>query len=936
MNSAMSTRPALRSRLPVLLALSAFLLSACGLFVSPDKHVERAKEHLAKTEYNAAMAQLKTALEDDPNHVPARLMLAEVHLQLGDLPSAEKELKRAEQAGAPTPQLRDLRYRILAAGRRIDDLARELESDTETGPPHRLVLESIVLSARGDLDGAEQKVRAALQDAPGDAEATIELARLLAGRGHADEAITLLHGVKGAQAMQARAQFMEGTLMLTRGQYQVGRELLASANDKARGQLPMPDQIAIAVALTEANLALNDVAAASTSLETVRKRVPESLAAHYLAARLAMLKNDPQTAIAECNRLLTKMPDYAPARLLLGAAHLSRGSFEQAEAALSPLIAQQPDNVAARKLMAQVYLGRNQPAKAQQMLAAVNANGNADPQLDWIMGAALLQTGDVGGLSRLERSVTATPDDGQKRITLARAYLAANQPDKAAEVLKGLPANSPQQSQAQSLVVLASVAGKPPAVARREIDALVEKHPKDVSMLATAGVYLASIGDATRSKELLDRAVALDATANDARFALASLAARSGDMPGAESQLQAIIKTDPKQQQARVGMAELAWLRGDRDSARKWLEDAIGADPGAVDARVRLAQLAFVQGDAPRGRDLLNQAVGVATDKQMALNSAGQVLARAGLADEALAKFSEASAAGSTEGTLNAARLHLEANRRSEARQLAESVPSESPRRADAQRLLIELEARDGKIESALARARALARKDATAADLREVDGDVYSIAQRRDAARDAYADAYRQVATGQRAVKIFQMRRALNEQQPERTLTEWLKRSPRDATSRRLLAAFYESVGRREDAQAEYERLLADEQIDPISLNNLAWLLHERGDARAVELAKKAYFGAPGVGEIADTYGWILVQTNKVPEGLTVLERALAAAPANPDIQYHAASAYARAGQRDRARQLLEQALHTESKVAWRDDAAKLLESVKAQGSAN
>jgi len=59
------------------------------------------------------------------------------------------------------------------------------------------------------------------------------------------------------------------------------------------------------------------------------------------------------------------------------------------------------------------------------------------------------------------------------------------------------------------------------------------------------------------------------------------------------------------------------------------------------------------------------------------------------------------------------------------------------------------------------------------------------------------------------------------------------------------VLAAYYETSGRSAEAIAEYEQLLAADRIDPAGLNNLAWMLHARGDARAVTLAKRAYDAA-------------------------------------------------------------------------------------------
>jgi Flp pilus assembly protein TadD len=139
--------------------------------------------------------------------------------------------------------------------------------------------------------------------------------------------------------------------------------------------------------------------------------------------------------------------------------------------------------------------------------------------------------------------------------------------------------------------------------------------------------------------------------------------------------------------------------------------------------------------------------------------------------------------------------------------------------------------------------------------------------------------------------------------------------------------------VGRSDEAIAEYEKLAEQKPPHPAILNNLAWLLHEKGDARALDLAQQAHLAAPKVPEIADTYGWILVQRNQAAEGLSVLQAAMSGAPGNPDIQYHVAAAYAQAGQQKKAAELLREALKSGKQFRSREAAESLLMSIRAAG---
>jgi putative PEP-CTERM system TPR-repeat lipoprotein len=919
------------SRIILVVVAFGVALTACDAWVSAQTRVERAQQQLDKANYRAAMTDLKTALEEEPNNVAARVLLARLSLQLGDIESADKEIARAIAAGATAEQVSEVQFETLLTQQRFDDLAKLLEKSP--APANRRALYvARVQSAQGKATDAEQTLKAALEAAPDDGDLLLESARLAASRGDMQPAMDLPERITKSPAAQVRAQMLRGSIRLARGQHREALDELLKVQEGGRTILSIPEKLSLATFITEAHLALEDADAADQSLRMLDQWAPQVATTHYLHARVAMLKRDPATVVTECQKALRADPQHLQAQLLLAAAHLGQGSLEQAEETLDRLLATQ-DNLAARKLLAQVHLARGQPQRAQAVLGSIMQNADRDPQLDWLMGSALLQSGSgASALQHMERGIAAMPDSVDRRIELATAYLAARQPAKAIEILNAVPKDAPSAPRAKALLVLASAAGKSPAEARAEIDNLTARAQDDPALLTAAGSYLASGSDLGKSRALLERAIQLDPKATTAHMVLARLLIRLRDLDGAQAQLEEVVRNDARNQQARLGLSELAWTRGDKDASRKWLEEAISVDPSAVDARLRLAQMAFIGGDSNRGRDLLNQAVEVADDKKVALNGAGKVLARAGLSDEALNKFGAASAAGLPEGDLNAAQLQLDLNRPQQARKILESGLSRNPGWREASQLLIQVDARSGQVDRALARARTLAG-DAPAEVVSEAEGDVYAIAGKGAQAIESYEAAQRKRPTSALALKLFDMRRIAKVTPVESSLTQWLQRNPGDAPMRQLLAGYYEGTGRSADAIAEYEQLATQKPPDPAVLNNLAWLLHEKGDARALEMAQQAHKAAPHVAEIADTYGWILVQNNQATAGLDVLQTALSSAPGNPDIQYHVAAAYAKAGQQQKAAQLLRESLKSGKPFRSRAAAESLLSQIHASG---
>ena len=81
----------------------------------------------------------------------------------------------------------------------------------------------------------------------------------------------------------------------------------------------------------------------------------------------------------------------------------------------------------------------------------------------------------------------------------------------------------------------------------------------------------------------------------------------------------------------------------------------------------------------------------------------------------------------------------------------------------------------------------------------------------------------------------------------------------------------------------------------------------------------------------IADTYGWLLMQRDKVKEGFNILEAAAKAAPDNVEIQAHYGIALSRVGEKEKAIEVLEAALDDGAGFAERKLAEETLRRLKA-----
>jgi Flp pilus assembly protein TadD len=128
--------------------------------------------------------------------------------------------------------------------------------------------------------------------------------------------------------------------------------------------------------------------------------------------------------------------------------------------------------------------------------------------------------------------------------------------------------------------------------------------------------------------------------------------------------------------------------------------------------------------------------------------------------------------------------------------------------------------------------------------------------------------------------------------------------------------------------AEALYNRVLEEVPNNELALNNLATILAEMpgraGDAlQRIDQAIEFHGSRPA---FLDTKGSILLLQDRCQEAVECLEQATAVVVPDPRFVFHLAVAYWRTDQKDKARQLLQQALNkdlenqmlTQSDLRW------------------
>jgi len=893
-----------------------------------DEYFNEARSYLSKGEARSAIIQLKNALQQDPGHIESRLLLGTLYLRLNDGPAAEKEFGRAGQLGAE-PKRWLLGYgQALLMQHKYQEVLDKLLPDESLEPATRaavLAMRGQTLLAQGERDKAVAAYDAALALDENNVLVLHGRVQMLMQDRKYDEAL-----VDAAAMVEAYPDNAEGHLIKAELHRQLKQLDLAESHFKRAVELAAGNVRGhvglglVHVAQGKTDEALADVAA-------MRKRFKDVPFASYIHALAAYQKGDLDTASEQLQLVLRSIPDQLQAQLLYGVVNYAQGNYQLAEDYLTRIHSQMPNEVMVGKLLAATRMKLNDPERAIAVLERMSANNPKDAQLMALLGTAYMQAGNnTKGAEFMGQAVEIAPDQALLRTQLAVGQLAAGDTPSAISELEQAVKLGQDVLQADVLLVLsylkAGDTGKALEVGQR----LRKRMPDSPIPANILGLAYLSAMDFEKSRESFTAALKLDPNFLVADMNLARLALAMQKPEQAARHYQAILVKQPDHEAAMLGLASLAQVRGDKTEMEKWVTRAHEANPDSAHPTVLLVELLLQKGEALKAMALLNGLPQASQSLPQVLRMRGMALIQAGQFSNAVRSLQQLvekrpdyiegwfqlGRAQAASGDLNAARdsfrhaLELDQEHKLPLLLMA----------------LGELELKAKRWDEALSVASQLQERFPTNPSGFELESAAYRGMGQIDQALDALEKAVRVEGTSKR-VNLFAhtLAAAGKASKAISLLEDWLRSHPEDAAARSTLGLLQQQAGQIDDAIASYLQVLKDGEPNPVIFNNLAWLFLEKGDIRAVEYARKAYDMAPERAEIVDTYGWVMFNSDKRSEGMSLLQQALVLAPRNPEIGLHVVEALHLSGRDKEARPLVERIIADHPNSRWMEPAKEL-----------
>lgn len=892
-------------------------------------YLSTAKEAIKKGDLKSAQIDLRNAVRNDPQSAEAHFMLGRVSFELGDPVAAEREAEAARARGFDPHQSVQLLTQALLGQSKFQKLLDDLKPDGKDAN-----LDASILVARGYAliglkkpDDAKKAFAEAQQVAPNAVEPLLADARLSVARADLAGAQAQIDRAIAAQPKSAEALLAKAQLLRLKND---GPGAMAVLDDLVNSQ-----PAAMQARLDRASLALamNKNDQAKTDIEAVLKGTPGNVQAIYLAAVMEAQAGHWDASDKALDRIAGYLGRIQRAHYLLAVVKEQLNQYEQAEEAARKYLARFPNDLAGYKVLARVQFAKKRPDIVIDTLSKIAESGKGDSETYDLLGRAYAQTQRTAdAVAAFQKAQAMAPNDVGLQTRLASARMGMG-----------------------------------------DVDAAVGDLEHTLQMVPTApavgeALFFASLasGDMNKAADSLAKVKAAQGDTDVTGNLEGLLYLAQTDIPKAEAVFEGLTKKYPDFAAGKVNLARVLAMRGDQKRAETLLAEVLAKAPTSEPALTMSVFYKLQDGRLGEAANLLVKALAAAPGSAKTVGNLGELYIRDGkpqkALDLALAQKPPVSVSAEVYSLKAAAFLAL--GRKKEARETYTELLKQDVNIVGARRQLVAIQVEAGDfeaarstltggiaanpknyqlyqdltmidlkatgLESALSTADRLMGQSREFQDLRALRGDLYIAASRPADAIDAYTKELEAAPNAMLLARVSTANlRAGRIDVAVKVLKEWLAKNESDTVAQQQLSDIYLATDRFDEATVQLEKLLSKTPHNAIALNNLAWLYQQKGDARALATARRAYVLAPNA-QTADTLGWILVTSGNAANGVALLRQASAEASGDPRVVYHFAVALKDTGNKDEAIRQLNNVLAIQGRFKEKDDAQRMLTDLK------
>ncbi len=907
----------------LLLATGLLLLLGCGQKTS-EEHLEVARQYIEQKKMDSAIVELKNAIQQNPRSAEARYELGRVYFLTKRYESAEKELNRALEFGYPPGKVIPLLSQsyqntgALAALSEIDHTEGDLspEQEVEVGyfklqslyqlskiPESKaLTAELLSIPVETVYSGLVQAFDSVLNEQPLEAISKLEtlqqsnpdnvevlkmLGQLYLENGRATDAAAVYKKYIEQYPDDNQITFMLANLLVEQNQVK-DAEPYVDKLLKVNPENPLLNQLKAVIRSAD-----SDYANAQSYAEKAIQSGRGDPILRLIAGHAAYIERDYEAANRHLSYIASTLPENHPGLKMLAASQLELGLADDASSVLSQIDnASEQDALLYNKTGFELIRSGNIKEAQDVIEQAAKISESAEDLTR--LGVLRLSVNDLEGIVDLEKALEKSPDLEVTRATLANAYLATNQLDKAENLAKEWIASAPDDFKAYML----------------------------------AGEVKMKRGDLDGAMQYYNDASAIEPENGIIEIAKANIEFIKKDFAAGEQRLLNILKKKADFVPALASYYLVKKNQGDGKEGMKPALAAKKANPDSVDLSMVLARIYLSEGEWQKVVDVANEVPENDDTPVTYWISKGKALLQLGNASEATEHYQRWLARSPNNKQANVGML-LILDSQGQFKDGAELTKRFLSKRED-----LEVRAFDvhfnlfsGNIEAARESFAVLPESTHELPVVKGFKARLLAADQEFDKALPLITDAYKAVPNSRNlAMLVGLLERTGKADAALSILQNHVEKIPNDMVAKMFLAE-RQIAGEPKSAVQSYRDVLEASPNNFVVLNNLAYLLTQSGEYdEAEDYARRAVALQPQNADAVDTLAQVLVKQEDYSEALKFYDRVINDKMQNNEIYLNYVETLLAAGNKNLARRKLverkfEQEEHVQRVVKMRED---------------
>jgi len=915
-----------------ILFLSLILLAGCDGFgsLTDEEYVAQAKGALDKGDLAVARINLKNALKENANNSEARVMLGSIYFDVGDYPSAEKELRKARELGAVEESVLPLLASVYLAQNKYDGVqGLEVQSSfSKEVQASLLTSHGIALLRQGNSNKANESIAAAMRIQPELPYVLYGQAVLSIGSGDLEEARASLNQALVYNPGYAKAWDLLGDLEGLAN----SSELIEPAYTKAIENSKDINKAKYRLKRALLRIKMQRYDEAQQDVDNLKKNAPNLAGVNYAQGLLSFFQGKYPEALGSFILVLKRNVNFMPAIFYLGATNFKLKNFEQADLYLSQFISANPENIPARKMLATQKISQRDYQRAEELIRPIVNGASVDVLALNILANALMAQGKKKeSIEILERVSNLQTESAVAKLRLGVGLLMEGEQSDAVANLESAIEMDPGLKQADVLLVLNYLRKKEYELAQQAAQDFIDRHPDNHNPVAhnLLGLVYMGKGQPEQAKTEFKKVIEIAPGDPAASHNLATLALRNSKPDEARELYLQVLERHENHLGTLLNLAAVEARLEDLKAMKATLGRAITTYPEAVRPRVLLARYYLLTKNIDKAKEVMADLDKKHPNSIQVLSMMGEIqltekdFTAARFSLDRLVDLQPNSAQAHYLLALAYAGLNRKEKMEQELTRALEFAPGHIPALIAQTRLQL----LGGKLDEAKKNLAILKKTAAENPDVLAIEAFLSAKSGDKEQTLALLKQRYQISPSTKSLLALTRFNWTLgNRQEAINALEKWISDHPDDVAARIELADAFSAQGQSNKAIVQYEKILEISEDNVKALNNLAWHLRKTHTERALAYAERAYTLDPESATVMDTLSGLLLSKGELGRAQRLNMRALEKIPDSPSFLFQKAMILEATGKLDEATTVLRKILESQNKFPERAEAETML----------